>query len=196
MSTNTEINTTTSNELIYFLSGLFIVIYTLYIRLILTRLPKELLFCTNGVNLKSCLFVIIGFLLNVVLLKKTINSLRRQEGSETLFKYITSQISDFISLALHTVYSKAVQLLNDPYNTAAVFCSKFYRFFGKRSETLFVFISLGIRLFIVIAFLFDVFVFFKFNYFYKALSLLCISMLIQAIFGILKDFSTNLEEAE
>ena len=82
----------------------------------------------------------------------------------------------------------------DFYEFISYFTKCFYKVFGTKSEAFFVMITVIVRFIIVIALVIDVFIFFKLNYFYKCLYLLCIPLIINIIFFFLRDMAKKLEE--
>jgi hypothetical protein len=182
----------------YLILGVFIILYIIYIRLLLVRLPKELWLYNEGkINYSLALVLLISiiafsniFIMNLFLLYKI-----EIKASPLLAKFLF-KIKDIIDKALLELYKFSVTFESDNYNNMARKAAKFYSIFGHITETFFINISICSRLLIVVIFLIDVFYFFRLDYFYKALILLCIPIGVNVWFYMLKDFVSNLEDAK
>ena len=186
-------------DLILFLNiiiALIIIIYTLYRRVFLIRLPKDLYLITiYGVNISLAILVVVSIFVMLYLLYHNIKLLLEKESQENIFSSILLKLNDIIENALQQFYEFVVNLLfSNIYDKVSYLVQKFYKYFKDISEAFFLFILYFIRLAILFCFLWDVFACFRLNYFYHALYLLCFSLLIKMLFYIIKDFSGNVEE--
>lgn len=179
------------------LIGLLIIFYTFYNRLIVIRLPKSLIiFNENVLNYILLVFILFNFFISCFLLIINIRQILDYKNSNGFFKSLVEKITYYLDNVLFEVYNYFLNLLPNSYEKMSKIASYFYSIFHKYTEELFVLILFTIRLSIVIAFLIDVFVFFKLHYMYKMLYLLCFSLTIRCVFYILRDFSKNLQEIE
>jgi hypothetical protein len=177
--------------------GLIIIFYTIYRRILLVRLPKDLYFIgDNGINVGLALLVLVSIFISSFMFYKNISILLGKKTTESFFSNKLSKIMEVISRALQEMYGIIGSLFKDPYNKISFITQKFYKYFQNISETLFLFILYGIRFIILICFLIDVFIYFQLSLMYYSLYLLCLSLWIKILFYIMKDFSGNLEEAE
>lgn len=196
-----KINFSNSKEkyLISFINiviALLIVIYTINRRFLTWRFPKDLFIIQNNViNLNLVLLIIISIILSTYIIYKNIFILSKKQNVENIFSKTLLKITDFIENALMELYNTIGSLLQNPYDNVSYLAQKFYKYFQDISETFFLFVLYIIRITIVICFLIDIFVYFQLNYMYKSLYLLCVSLIINFLFYILKDFSQNLEDA-
>lgn len=179
---------------IYILIGLFIFIYYIYIRIIITRVPKDLQFNFFDENyffkmillifsITTCSFIIITSVMAELNLTKKENSLTK------FFKIFGNIIKE----SLGHFYAFIMSFFTNSFQIVFTVCNNFYNIFNTYSETTFLFFIFLIRIIILLTFLIDVFYFFKFNYFYKALILICIILLIKILIYVLRDFTSNLE---
>lgn len=181
----------------YLIFGLILVAYMFYIRVILVRLPKDLfLWDDNKFYFNMCLMAFIWVTLSIYFIFNSIFSLLKKEIKLNKIKIILVKLQELIERSLYEVYRLPDKFLDNGYDTLANLANKFYEFWGKRDERIFVFIPYIIRIIILFAFLFDVFVNFKLDYFYRCLILLCFPISITLLFFMLKDFCSNLEDAE
>jgi len=102
----------------------------------------------------------------------------------------------FLENSLKELHILIFNYIPDNYTLMSKLATNFYTFFKEIPETFFVFILVAIRLIILCAFLIDVYINFELYYMYKALYLLCFSLIINLWFYLLKDFSQNLEEIQ
>lgn len=169
--------------------------YIIYQRLFVIRLPKELYFFDNGhLKLNLVLFTTLSIIFCLANLIAIILFLRNKQTTN-IFTQLSLKANTIVEQAFSDLYNFICNFIPNIYDKVSYLSQKFYVNFHEISETLFLFIQYGIRLIILFFFILDVFIFFKLNYMYKVLYLLCISMLIKLLFYILKDFSANLEEA-
>lgn len=179
----------------YFFSGLLFVLYVIYIRLIMVRLPKDLNLFHNGtLNTKLVIMVVIGIFFSAGFLAVNLYLLKTKEIKQSFFSKYFTILGDFIQRALFEVYRSGELFITDGYNKISYLAKNFYDVFGNKTEELLIYINFCVRFFIVGIFLIDVFYFFQFNYFYKVLIFLCIPICINILIYILTDFSKNLEE--
>ena len=166
--------------------------FTFYRRFLVVRLPKNLDFFTETFHFSLFITILIGI---IVCIYQTINNLlyllNLRKNKANLF----SKINDIIEDAFFELYN-ILNYIPNMYDKVAVLAESFYAIFHKHTEMLFLIIKYLIRLIILIAFLIDIFIFFKFDYFYKALYLFCVSLSIRLLFYILRDFASNLESTE
>src|SRR5579871_1865098 len=196
MFKNILTNTLLNKNFYYFLIGISIVFSTIYFRLIRIRLPRELLMLQDNVIKYSIVFMVsVGFAINLYLLILNILTLYSYKPKENRFTHYVNQISETIRRSLFVIYNIIVTHASDSYDKLANLADKFYNYFSTTPETFFPFLKYFVRLLIVLAFLVDVFFFFKLNFFYKALYLLIINILIEILFYILIDFAKNVEDA-
>lgn len=190
------INMTINKHIIFFINiliGVLIVGFTFYRRFIVIRLPKSLFIFNDTVNYFLLLTVITGFSFCLYRLIITFyNLLNKKETKVSFF----TKLNEIIENALFNLYSVVCNYIPDIYLKISSLAEKFYALFHKRGEYLLLFILYFIRIIILIVFLIDIFVFFKFDYFYKVLYFLCISLFIKLLLYILRDFASNLEDSE
>lgn len=177
--------------------GLVVIFYTIYKRIIRTRLPKNLFIIQTDINWGLFIFIFMGLIISAYIIIINLRIiLRKQPYEDSYLSDIASKINKVIENALDTIYELAINLFGDPYDKVSLFAQKFYKYFKNITEALFVLILFFIRAIILSCFLIDVFILFQLQYMYKALYLLCFSLLIKIIFHILEDFSTNLKSME
>ena len=177
------------------LLGVLLIIYTFYVRLLKTRLPKDLTFLSSiEVNYVLLILVLFSIVICSTILLQNIFLLTNHVPKASYLNKFAGKITKVIDNALFTTYGVIANMIPDFYDKSSYICQKFYKYFKNKSETTFLFILYTIRLLIVLAFLIDVFLFFKLHYMYKCLFLLCISIIIKIYLYILKDFTSNLED--
>lgn len=177
--------------------GFSLIIYTIYIRVFIIRLPKGLYIITNNqINIGLLLLIIISFFITLFIIYANFIILSNKITKESYFSEYILKITEIIENALYECYIFIGSRFNDPYNKISYLVQKFYKYFQNTSETFFLFLLYIIRIIILISFLIDVFLYFRLDLMYKSLYLLCISLLIKILFFMLKDFSGNLEEAQ
>jgi hypothetical protein len=180
---------------IYLLSGILFIVYMFYIRVIMVRLPKDLhLYVNEALNTKLLVVVFIGVILSLYIILINFYRLLYKEIKQGIISKLALTLSDFLDKALHEVFRFGEIFFSDGYEVLSQLANKFYSIFGTITEELFIFIAYGVRIFLVIIFLIDVFYFFKLEYFYKAVIFLCIPILINMLIYILTNFAKNLEE--
>lgn len=179
--------------IINLLIGLLIVGFTLYRRFLMAHLPKSLFIFGTVINYSLLITIIIGFLFSLYQIYINIYSLIKKKNIKP---NMFTKLQKIIENALFDLYNIICNNIPDIYSKISLLAENFYAFFHKYVEYFLLFIQYLIRLLIVIAFLIDTFIFFKFDYFYKMLYLLCISLLIKLLLYILRDFANNLDFAE
>lgn len=179
----------------YFFSGFFFILYIIYIRLIMVRLPKDLSLFQNGMfNTKLFVMIIIGVSFSISLLLLNLYFLKNNTIKQGFLSKYLSIFSDFIQRSVFEVYRSGELFISNGYTKISFLAEKFYTIFGNKTEELLIYVNFFIRFLIVSVFLFDVFYFFQLNYFYKILVFLCIPICINVLMYILTNFSKNLEE--
>ena len=190
-------NMTVNKHLIFFINiliGALIVGLTFYRRFIVIRLPKYLFIFNDTVNYFLLLTIVTGFCFCLFNLIMTFYYLLNK--NKTKINYFT-KLNEIIEKALSDFYNVIMNCIPDAVSKVSLLAEEFYALFSKHGEYVILFISYFIRIIILIAFLIDIFVFFKFDYFYKALYFLCISLFIKLLLYILRDFADgNLEDLE
>lgn len=181
-----------------FMLGFVIILYTIYRRVFLQRLPKDLYFLDQNLDIRLFFMCIVIYclFLHSFIFWNNLKILLKKYSSENFFKKLILKLNNILEKAFEEVYFQVSNLIPDIYNKLSKFLLKFYSIFGSKSEYIFPCILYAIRLIILVSFLLDIFVFFKFYYFYKIIKLLCIYVLINVFFYIMRDFVTNLEEIE
>ena len=176
------------------LIGILIVGFIFYRRFLVIRLPKNL----------WCIFIdyINYYLLLTIIVSIIFSSYQIITNGYYLIKknsiksYFILKINQFIANAIFELYAVICDYIPDVYEKVSTLAENFYALFHKYGEYYLLFVIFAIRFIILITFLTDIFICFKFNYFYKALYLLCISLLINLIIYIIRDFTNNLDQAE
>ena len=182
---------------LYLLAGFVSIIYICYIRLILVRLPKELfLNLNNNINFALLLIIIIGIIISLSVISVNLYLLFNLQIKQNFVNRAFSTIQEYFNRAFFEVYKLIINLIPQKYDKIPLLVKNFYNIFGNRAEETFVIIVYIIRFIIVISFLIDIFLFFRFNYFYKALTLLLIPICVNVLFFILTDYSKNLGELQ
>lgn len=182
---------------LYLLTGFIIISYIFYIRLILVRLPKELFLKLNGnINLNLLFIIFIGIAISISIIVINLYLLLNKQVNQSFISNILSKIQEYFHRALFEVYNLIINLIPHSLDKIPLIVKNFYNIFGNRAEEIFVFVVYSIRFIIVISFLVDILVFFRFNYFYKALMLLLIPICVNILFFMLTDYSKNLEELQ
>lgn len=177
--------------------GTFIVCYTFYVRFLLIRLPKTLYFVSEDIiNYKLIIIVVIAISFSVIKLITNFLLVINFNSKKTIVKTFLVSIGTILDNALSEIYRILTHFIPNVYDKVSYFCQKYYAFFSKKPETFFLFILYSIRFIILSAFFIDVFIFFKLNYMYKCLYLLCISIVIDILFYLMKDFASNLNQAK
>ena len=180
---------------LYLLVGFSFILYIIYIRIIVVRLPRELFFFVNGtINVKVIILVSMGVFVSLSILWINIKLFFNNQNNSNIFNKYFSRINGYINRSLFEVYKLGVTSIPNSLDKIPLIVSKFYTVFGNKAEEFFVFFVYFFRVIIVISFLIDVFYFFKFDYFYKFLTLLCIPIFVNILFFIITDYANNLEE--
>lgn len=172
--------------------AIFIISSLFYFRLIVVRVPKNLYIVEDGyIKANIIIMLIVGLSVTLYMLKINI-----YENKKTLnaIQKILEQILTFLEHALQELHVLIMTYIPDNYEKMSYLSKKFYNTFEKKSEAYFLLILFIIRFIILITFLFDVFVYFELAFMYKALYLLCFSLMIQLWFYMLSNFAENLND--
>lgn len=183
------------NKLFYLLLGLFIISYVFYARLIVVHLPRDLYFF-DPINYELIIINISWILISGFIIIQNTLILLKLNTHQSYFQNATLRMQEIIVKALNEVLHFISNFISNSDKMIFSLAKHFYALFGEVNEILFIVISFMFRFIVVGAFLIDVFYFFELNYFYKCLILLCIPICISIVFYLLKDFATNLDEAE
>lgn len=175
------------------LIGVFFVGFILHRRFIVVRVPKDLHVFDEIINIVLCITILIGFLFSIYQIIINIYYLITKYN---LKSNMFTKLQEFTTNALLDLYIVICSYIPDIYDHVSLLAENFYAKFHKQEEYLLLFILYFIRFIIVLAFLIDVFVFFKLDFFYKMLSLLIISLIIKTVIYILRDFASNVEDAK
>lgn len=178
---------------IYLLTGFFVFFYIFYIRLIVIRLPKNLDFFVPTTNWVFIFIVIIWIVICIFIIYKNLQ-LYFEKEKKSMFSDIITKMSIFLDKSIYESFNLLAGLHPEPYDLIAKFAKIFYKIMCKFPLEILIWISGFVRLLVVCLFLFDIFYFFKFNFFYKSLILLVLPLIIKIIIYILREFSTNLYE--
>lgn len=177
----------------YLLLGFVIVTYIIYLRVFRERLPKDL-YVGNPINLNLCLIVFIGFFMSLYIIYVNTTLLYKKTKKENLLQKFSSKIAQIIQEALEEVFNFIGQVIGEKsYTFLSSFAQNFHNIFFKYHAGILFIISYSVRCIIFIVFFCDIFIFFRFNYFYKSLILLIIPIIISIITFLLKNFASNLE---
>jgi hypothetical protein len=191
-----KINIISKKQILFLLNillALLIMGFTIYRRLIVIRLPKSLFIFNDTVDYLSLNTVIIGFSISLFCLYQSLHYFFTKNNRE--YKLFT-KLGEIIENAILELYKWFCNQIPNIYRKVSLIAEIFYVLFHKHVECFLLLIMYFIRLIIVISFLIDIFIFFKFDYFYKSLYLLCISLFIKILIYLLRDFSLNLEEVK
>lgn len=99
-----------------------------------------------------------------------------------IFTNIGMKVHQILENAIYEAFSIINNMIPNDVSKRYKLSQKFYDLFGTKPETFFLFILYFIRIIILISFLIDVFIYFRFDYMYKTFYLLTISMLIKYCF--------------
>lgn len=191
MKNNTKLN------FIYLISGFILISYIFYTRILVVRLPRDLnLYLNNELNIKLLIIISTGITLSIYLLMVNLLFFKHKVLKETLISATLLKLKKFIERALFEVYNLVISIIPNSYERISKFSSWFYSIFGNKTEGFFVYLTYAVRFFILFTFLVDVLYFFKFNYFYKSLILLCIPLVINFLIFALTDFANNFDDAK
>lgn len=182
---------------IYFFPGLFFILYIVYIRVIIVRLPRDLhLYINDQLNTKLLIIIIIGLCISLQIIAFNLFLLLHKQIRENIISANLTKIKSFMDKALFEVYLAITFLMSNNYTKMSTISKKFYVIFGNITEGLFIYITYFVRFVLVFIFMFDVFYFFELNYFYKSLIFLCIPLSINVLLFMLNDFANNLNDAK
>lgn len=193
----------TKSKILFLLNiilGSFIILYTIYIRLIVSRLPKELYIITDSiheyVNLKLIIIISCGFVTAITQIIINIIIIYDIQKAPGIIKQIFIKINNIIDNALFEIFNLIIDHTPNAYKKMSNFVTKFYAAMKDYSEASLLLLLYFIRLLILTAFLLDVFMFFRLWLMYKFLYLLCFYLAIKILLYSLKDFASNLDTLE
>ena len=176
--------------------GLFIICYVFYMRVLKIRMPRDLNMFNPVMQYGLILIACTWLLTSLYIIIKSILQIYNVNNNKGFLQEMISQLQDLIENALREVLNVIANLKKNSDEFIFSIAKRFYNFFGTRNEILLLLISYSIKTIIVFAFLFDVLFLFELKYFYKSLILLCIPISINILLYLLRDFTTNLKEAE
>jgi hypothetical protein len=185
-----------NKKIILFLNiliGILFVGFIFYRRVLVIRLPKSLWVFVDDINYFLLFTIILGISVSSYQLIVILYNIIKKNNIKSNFFLKLSQL---VENALFELYNFICNCIPNIYMKVSTLAENFYALFHKYSEYVLLFVLYTIRILIVIIFLIDIFFFFKFDYFYKALYLLCISLCIKILLYILRDFANNLNQAE
>lgn len=178
----------------YTLIGFIFVLYIIYIRFFLVRIPKNLQFNLLDYNYKLKMsFVLFSIVVCIVILITNLKIILKISDNANKLTFIFEFLSKFIDNSLQSFFGFIVSLYKDIYDLISNFSKTFYDFWHIYPEYHLLFIIYFVRLIILLIFLMEVFISFKLDYFYKSLILLCIVLIIKVIIFVLRDFASNVE---
>lgn len=183
-----------NKKIFYIFIGFLIIFYTIYYRIFVKRLPKNL-FLFDNLNYKLIFIIIIGIFTSILILYKSILVLNnKNQNNSNLLNKLSIKFNEILDEVMLETYNFCQNNVKNSYDKCSNIAQNFYNFWGHKHEGFLIFISLSIKFSIVLAFLVDVFVFFELKYFYMMLYLLIINIIINILIFILKDFVKNLED--
>lgn len=182
---------------LYLITGFFIVIYIIYIRFFLVRMPKDLYIDFSSETYKiKIIFLILSIIICFFIIINNIIIEFNLNKKNNRFDIISGFITKIIDNSLKQLYTVFISFFDDAYNITSKISTKFYNYCHIYPETLLLFITYIIRLIIVVIFLTEIIFVFKLNYFYKSFGLLCIILFIKIFIYVLRDFASNIEALE
>lgn len=182
------------NKILYILLGLVIVSYIIYVRIFLVRLPKDLQinFCSDTYYVKL-FFLVLSFLTCFFIIIHNVRVELHIRPRENTLLIILGSISNIVEISLKHFCSFLASFFRNPEDILSFISDRFYSYWHKYPEYYLLFITYIIRSFIVLIFLMEVFFYFKLDFFYKSLILLCFILVIKILIFILRDYASNLE---
>lgn len=190
--------TNTNLKLLYLSIGFIFIIYVFYIRVLLIRIPRTL-YMFDPINYSLIFIMIIWISLSVYIIVKSLSVLWNYNVRNNNFlSKIMQTIHNVLDSSIREVYGFPAKFISEDilFENICIIVRKFYDVFGKKPETIFLFITYFIKFIILLAFMYDICILFELRYFYKSLFLLIISTLIDVLFYILRDFAKNLEDLQ
>ena len=186
-----------NKRLLYIFIGLSIFSFIIYNRIFRIRLPRELYIFppfTNDVRWFFLFIVILWIFICIFIIYKSFLAFLEKEEKKTIFSSYSEIFALFINESIKEGYYFFRDIIgkyfyNNLYDIFSNFAPKYYNIMQILPKNSLLFISYFIRFLIVFMFLIDVFIFFKFNYFYKSLFLLLIPLFIKIIHYLLKDIA-------
>ena len=183
-----------NNTFLRFL-GITLILTYCYFRFIVVRLPRDL-HNINENNFKVLLYLYISFISLLILLACIINIFNVEiKQNNNMFTKEIIKISDIINESLDRIYSDFADYVNQYVDYFYEYLKRltiaFQKYF-KNKKTLLVFIRFSPNMIVSLCFVIDIFIFCRFNYFYKSLILLFLPKVFDFWIHIVKDFSYNL----
>lgn len=181
---------------IYIILGAFFVAYIIYIRFFLVRLPKDLHFnaLDNTYTLKMT-FLLMSIVICIYLIIKNIKEIFKIESKENAIKKILSFFSQIIEESLTRFFAFILFFHHEPYELFSTVSRKFYDYAYKYPEYYLLFFTYFVRMIILLIFLGEIFLTFKFQIFYKSLILLSLVLFVNFLIFVLKDVLIIKEES-
>lgn len=178
---------------IYIILGAFFVTYLIYIRFFFVRLPKDLHFnaLDNTYTLKMTL-LLLSIVICIYLIIKNIKEIFNIENKQNAITKIFFFFSQIIEESLKRFFAFILSFYHDPYELLSNLSRKFYDYAYKYPEYYLLFFTYFVRMIILLIFLVEIFLTFKFQIFYKSLILLSLVLLVKFLIFVLKDFAQNL----
>jgi|ERR1700748_861580 len=194
----------TTKSIISFLTGLLIIFFILYFRLLYKRLPKSLYFTIKDFdnqyyNVPIIIFITVMTIISLCFIYISIRILNNKPFQISYNKITLTIIKlyQIISESLYAVHCFIVNKIPNGYVLIGNLIMKFYYspISQYRYITLF---EYTIRTIICFSFLFDIFIHFELNYFYNALSLIIFIILLKLWLFNIKDWASisNVELAK
>lgn len=180
-------------KLFYILLGVVLTLYIIYIRLIVIRAPRDLILFNSTYNYKLIFIMSMGIIISLFLVYKNMRIILEKKESNNIINQLITTLNKTITNSFNELFNFILfTFVKEPYEVCSLFAKKFYALFSKITEGIFIYINILLKFIILIVFLIDVFYFFRLNYFYKALILLCISICISIVMFILDKVANNL----
>jgi len=180
--------------------GIMLIIFYIYIRFVVKRLPRDLHFyIINGENIIFNYMVAIIGMISIltaliilqVQMKKIFHIPLRVPNN--IFIKLLEQLLEFVMNALFTVKQLIANKVPNSYENLRSLVTKFYAKYGHKELKLFIYLIIIPHVILVHCFLFDVVIFFELNYFYRALPLVTIPLLFNIWLNFMKDITSNME---
>lgn len=185
------------NKQLLVILGFSIFALTFYRRFIILRLPKSLYFLENfTIKYIFIVVVLMSIITSCLIIRTYIYILFNKPLPDNIFIKIGMKIHEMIENAISEAFGVIINAIPNSVDKISNFCQKFYNLFETRPETFFLFILYFIRIIILMSFLIDVFIHFRFNYMHKAFYLLTFSVLIKVLFYVLRNYASNTEQIE
>jgi hypothetical protein len=189
--------------LIYFIIGFLLISFVVYFRILYKRLPKILWFYESigeflYWNIPIVVFVFLMLIFSCLMIFLSIRGITETtiiiKPNKLVLFFI--HLTDMVKKSLYVVYSFITNKIPDGFNKVGKLIMLFFNSKLSKFEYI-LFIKLFIRSLICIFFIYDVFVCFKLEFFYKGLILLIINIIIDIWMFTIKDWSTtNIQAAK